>query len=312
MKRLVTAMVITAICMCGCTKEIQYTTRYITNCENTELREIPSNTGKVLDNPAYGEAVSHVENVENGYAKVAYNGMEGFVLASHLTGEKPEETKMPNTAQTNAPQQTAEPMQKEEPAVPENQLKTMTAEQRREVNLFLSNFSEAYYNPNGGYYGEEEAKISFAHIHAGINLGDVTLFDGEYMGISADKVDEILTRFFGSSVPHRTPENGKYWFYDDGKFMMPAASGESYADFSIATEMRARADGNFDVSFNIYADPTVTGGDIISDKSVYSLTDAEAAAKYHFQGSGTAVLKPKTHNGSDTYELVSYSPVYSY
>ena len=65
-------------------------------------------------------------------------------------------------------------------------------------------------------------------------------------------------------------------------------------------------DGNFDVTFNIYSDPSLSEGDVISDKTVFSLTDSEAASKYKYGGYGYAVLKEKVYNGENTYELVLY------
>ncbi len=186
----------------------------------------------------------------------------------------------------------------------ENLLLNMDSAARREVNIFLSNFSEAYYEPNSGYCSLEEEKIGFAYTHSFLNSPSLTFYEGDYMGMTAANVDAILNRFFGNSVPHETPKNSKEWFYENGKFLMRAASGEFYGYFSTATNMTKRADGNYDVAFNIYADYSEEG---IESKSVYKLTDSEATAAYDYCGSGQAVLKAKVHNGSNTYELVSYS-----
>lgn len=193
-----------------------------------------------------------------------------------------------------------------------NLLSEKDSAQVREINLFLSNFSETFYDPDSEFFGEEEGKIYFAYLHALINSESLIFGKDEYFGIKAEDVDRILIRFFGSSVPHETPKNSRYWIYEDGAFFMPAASGESYGDFSIATEMTQRKDGNFDVSFNIYHDPTVFGGDVISDQSVYSLSASEAEKKHDYIGSGKAVLKEKTYNGENTYELVSYEVNYEW
>lgn len=208
---------------------------------------------------------------------------------------------------TIEPEEEPEKKTKEEPGdFDKNVLLDMSPEQRREVNIFLSNFSEAFYEPNQGYYSEAEAKISFAYIHSLINGYNTTFYEDNYMGISAKDVDNVLVRFFGSSVSHQTPPNSVCWIYKDGKFLMPAASGESYPYFSIATEMKKRPDGDFDVKFNIYSDPSITGGDMITDKTVYSLSNQDAASRYEQKGHGNAVLKSKVYNGSDTYEVVSY------
>lgn len=188
-----------------------------------------------------------------------------------------------------------------------NLLDTMDSETFRGVNSFLSNFSEAGYKEFVDFYGEDESKISFAYIHALINYNKLTFYEGNYMGISASDVDEILNKFFGATVPHETPSNSQYWFYQDGKFLMPAAGGESYSKFSIAYNMTSESDGVYTIDFNVFSDPSVTGGNIITDKSVYSLTSDEASNKYQPVGHGQAVVKTKVYEGKEIFELISYS-----
>lgn len=190
-------------------------------------------------------------------------------------------------------------------------LEGMDRDARREVNIFLSNFSEAYYNPGSGVYASEaEEKIAFAFTHAKINADSMIFYEGSNMGISATDTDAILYRFFGSTVPHETPSGSREWTYRDGKFLMQAASGESYLYFSIATAMTKRSDGNYDVSFTIHSDSSALGGGVITNKNVYALSEQEAGA-YPIEGEGTAVLKPKQHNGKASYELVSYTISYN-
>lgn len=188
----------------------------------------------------------------------------------------------------------------------ENIINTMSSEEKREMNLFLSNFSEAFYNPVSGFYRGDEAKIDFAFTHITINSSEKVVAEDYYMGITAEDIDIVLNRFFGESIPHKTPENSKRWVYKNGKFLVPAASGDSYGNFSIVTEVRVLKDGNYEALFNVYNDPEIVGGDIITDKTIYSLTDSEASDRYVFVERGKAVLKPKTHNGKQTYELVHY------
>jgi len=201
--------------------------------------------------------------------------------------------------------------QKEEsntvPETPQDILPNMSAEESREINIFLSNFSEAYYVPEPGFYSPEEALISFAFIHCKINSPDKIFYEEDYMGITATNVDAVLNRFFGKTVEHKTPKDNQQWIYKDGKFLTLAADGESYGTFSIATEVRLIESGNYEVYFNVYNDPEIGGGDVITDKKIYSLKDTQAGEKYDLTGHGSAVLKPKKYNGKDTYELVSYT-----
>ena len=72
-------------CLTGCQKTVAYTTKYITNCEMAEFRQEASNAATILQYLDYGEAVSFEEDVANGYAKVVYQGVTGYVLSSMLT-----------------------------------------------------------------------------------------------------------------------------------------------------------------------------------------------------------------------------------
>ena len=193
------------------------------------------------------------------------------------------------------------------PETPQDILPDMSAEEAREVNIFLSNFSEAYYVPEPECYSPEEALIDFAFIHCKINSYEKILYEEDYMGITATDVDAVLNRFFGKTVAHKTPKDNQQWIYRDGKFLTPAADGESYGTFSIATQVRLYDNGNYEVAFNVYNDREIGGGDVITDKTIYSLAADKASEKYALTGHGAAVLKPKKYNGKDTYELVSYA-----
>lgn len=220
----------------------------------------------------------------------------------------PEEQNIP--ANEEAEEQDV-PANEEAVTVYENLITKMSDEKRMNVNLFLSNLSEASYNPASDYYGENEKMIAFAYSHAKVNWRKILVHDGNDVGLSAGNVDTILERFFGRTVPHETPKDSKHWTYRNGYFFVPAADGESYPFFTVVTNMTKRSDGNYDVDFNIYRDPEIGGGSIITDKSVYYLTDNQAAARYEYHAVGKAVLKDKVYNGSDSYEVVSYSVDYN-
>lgn len=184
-----------------------------------------------------------------------------------------------------------------------NVLDSMTSAQKRELNLFLSNFSEAGYMRE--YLNEIDSKVWFAYIHDTINnnRANITARDGKNM-ISANGVDTILNRFFGSSISHGTPGDGSNWTYEGGYYSIPAADGDTYWYFTTAVNIAENGDGTCTADFNVY-----TTFDNFHDpipSSCYSLTDEEASDLYVYSYSGSAVLRPKNYNGSDTYEVVSY------
>lgn len=215
---------------------------------------------------------------------------EADVLAENST------TPSPVVTATSTP---ATPEPKATPTVV-NLLETMGQGDKTELNKFLSNFCEAFYGLN--HYAEAEERIHFAFTHSRLNRKSSTVkYENDEMGISAEEVDTILNRFFGNSIPHETPAESQYFVYKNGYFMMPAADGETNAYFSIATDMREHADGNYMVKFSTFYD-NENAFDTL--QSWYSLTYDEVMSnsQYIHEYDGEAILKAK--NG--TYEVVSY------
>ena len=77
--------------------------------------------------------------------------------------------------------------------------------------------------------------------------------------------------------------------------------------FSIAYNMLENSDGTYTIYFDVYSDTSVSGGDVLNDNSVYSLTSDEAKNKYNPVGTGHTVVKTKVYEGKDTYEIISYN-----
>lgn len=179
-------------------------------------------------------------------------------------------------------------------------LETMSDEERRGINVFLSNFSEAQYGL-GYFLDESEDRVNFAFVHNIINNKDfkVKLIRDNY-AISADLVDSTLRKYFGETVLHETPGAAEQWWYENKHFVTNASDGESYAYFSTATCVLRRKDGNYEVDFYVYFNANDPHGEI--DSQWYSMTAYEAQQYFEFCYDGKAVIKPV--NGS--YELVSY------
>ncbi len=186
-----------------------------------------------------------------------------------------------------------------------------TADEKRALNIFLSNFAETGYLKGEMPYTGDEGKIDFAFTHLLINAQSRLAAVPDYDAVSAAEVDKVLEKYFGSSVPHKTPKDSRKWTYVDGNFIARIPGGDSYGDFAVATSMKKLQDGNFEVTFHIYSHPDAYGGNIVNDPTLYSLTDSDAAASYSRQAKGTAVIKEKVYNGKETYELVSYDVTYN-
>ncbi len=215
------------------------------------------------------------------------------LLPQRLNDEPLEETPAP--APTPAP-------------VPETKttvegIEALTADERYELNIFLSNFSEAMYDPIDGYYTGAEEKVNFVYTHAKINSPkNIEYLNGNaYM--SEEYVNTIIKRFFGHTISYTDIKDAKDWIFMEGYYCIPAADGEFYGYFSIADSYIENPDGTYNVRFNVYANDHDRE---IIDKSVYYFTDAKASQTYTSTSHGEATLKKKMHNGKETYEIIYY------
>lgn len=90
----------------------KFDTYYVVNCDvSISLRESPSYSAKVLADVPLGAPVSYVESLQNGFAKVIYNGMTGYALQSYLSSSssdinKPINTQTPNSSVVSNPSYT--------------------------------------------------------------------------------------------------------------------------------------------------------------------------------------------------------------
>ncbi len=125
---------------CGQSDEaVTYVTKYITNTQTTDMRENPSNSSSMICSLNYGEAVSFVKDVENGYSEVIYDGAKGYILSVYLTAEKPE-------MNTSAPIPPAPP---QKPAADSNP-DLVSSRSESEIEDYISSFVRPLYNDING------------------------------------------------------------------------------------------------------------------------------------------------------------------
>ena len=192
------------------------------------------------------------------------------------------------------------------PEKPKNLIEGMTNDEKRNINVFLSNFSEIhFYSYGNGDADENESLLSFAFLHNTYNsTGNVFMTNAGYYAMTSAAVDTTLNRYFGRTVPHMSV--GPY-IYSEGNFHVEPAAGSVCSYFSVATALYDNKDGTFTVEFEVFSD---MDKDISVDSSSYSCTPERARALYSLDAKGSAVVTKKTYNGTNTYELKKYSVSY--
>lgn len=258
--------------------------------------------------------------------------------------QKPEETAPQTPSSSGSGQEAAEeenhgglitlpqsPAIEPEPE-PEPGTGALTAQDQRDANIFLSNFSEQWLNGWGFVFfdaddPEDAELLEFAYLWTRINNRSAIGTDGySQYTVSLEQVNRVITRYMGSGLA-LSPENGdtysvsgqivSYW---EGLFYFIAADGESYPWFSVVDEVRDYENDETVLRFTIYElDMRLyfeEGNGSVPSK-YYDLTPEEAKA-LSLAGAapaitacitGTAVCKRSVSpdTGRRTYTLVRYT-----
>lgn len=232
---------------------------------------------------------------------------------------EPADTQPPETEATEAPTE------------PEPVLMELSADERYEINIFLSNFSEQCFREdfiwneaasNEVFYSAEAdivEIVSFVWLFAKINRSDEedVSYNGDfYYGIDIDVLDSLAQRFFGRTLTESEISAAKEPGYSvyDGMVCYPAADGDTYTNMTVTDRMYDLGDGTMRAEFAIYSasmdtDEVVGAGGPIHDKSVYYMTGEQIRGRsdFEFHLKGAAVVRPQTlDNGRESYQLVSY------
>ena len=177
---------------------------------------------------------------------------------------------------------------------------TLNPEQIRNLNVFLSNFSEAHLNYYNSNNPDADRMISFAFTHNLINNRDSIWYSDGNMGISADRVDETLNKYFDYTIPRQATNK---WGFDGKNYFTRGASGEAYAYFSVLNSLYDMKDGTYGVTFNTYM--LGYGDEEVLEKYYwYNDNDAQYDSFCSYQSSGVAFIKPVVYNGRDTWQLL--------
>ncbi len=132
------------------------------------------------------------------------------------------------------------------------------------VNDFLSVFSKVYFSENSKYTPDNRSSyemIRFAYSHikrtddSAVKIRQVDDNIGYYSCVSYDKVNEVLEKYLGITVPAESvyTENDYAFFkYSDGLFMAPAADGLPFINVAVADSIDVVNDV-IEVRFGVYS-----------------------------------------------------------
>ena len=185
----------------------------------------------------------------------------------------------------------------------------LSSDEQQKINLFLSNFSEQWFNERDPVTYEAITKpfdvqtpnpaqlIRFSYLFNSINYNSVlyeTLDTDWYVYLTFEQINSNLRRFFGITLSQEDFQRSGLRVGSD-KVYFQWGVGETYNYMTVADSMYAQKDGTFIVPFTIYraGGKYFYAGGGIQDKSVYKLSPAEAKANEDLEVylSGEAVVR---------------------
>lgn len=182
-----------------------------------------------------------------------------------------------------------------------NEYINLSDDEHRKINIFFSNFSEAYmteFDIDNYNLGE---LINFAYVHNTINNYNLIGVDGYEMYIDKSHVEKTINKYFGLNISHG---NVGGFQYRNGKYYTQAASGENYSFFSHVDALKDNKDGTYSAEISIYSDNNYDGVNSVYYNSKKTWENIQNS--YEYLGKAEAKAKPEVVDGKNTYQLLYY------
>lgn len=262
MKKIIIAMLLLALVCGGAMAEALGTRMKVVNCnEWITLREDPSKKADSLAQmPLNSENLILLDEDFGDFTKLYYDGQIGYALKKYL-----------DVAETY----TGEELSLDE-------------EQRYNVNVFLSNFSEQYFVGKEGYYTVEdkdlEAAVDFAINHIWFNKQN-QLEKGEWdefnVRLSANKTVATAEKYLNLEIKDQKSD---VFTLKDGYYYWEETGGHVNDGFVCYDKVEKLDETRVGVHFRVYG-----AGEQWKNKDCY-LTPEEVQQKYWCTQEGHAVI----------------------
>ena len=228
----------------------------VANCnEYITLRAEPSTKAEALDRIPLNAELTWIGHADNDFAKVSYGGRVGYALRKYLDLER----------DFSGPSE------------------LLDREQRYNINLFLSNFTESYFAvPDGCVYDagdRDDAMLNnFALDHIWFNKqqllewGEWGEWDGNNVRVAAKELPEVIRKYFGVESTDLNVYN--YVSYDGKYYYWTETGGHTPDGFACLNRVAMLAEDEVAVCFSIY------GSGYPWENDVCYMDAEEAAAAY--------------------------------
>ena len=210
--------------------------------EDAVLRAEANDAADELVHVSAGQSVIYIAPEKGGYAQVEAAGVRGYLPADRLESQTTRGTPF-----------------------------SITEEERHNVNLFLTNFTEtgmARYEPTETADGE---LVRFAVLHAWLNQSERWEYGEWGNRLAQNSVSDTVLRYFGR--PLILPDQPDFQ-YDGAYYYMTEPGAPVGLGFACVSEVEMLGGGLYRVYFGVYGMGEMLGDD------VYDLLPEQAARLY--------------------------------
>ena len=266
MKKLITLiLILTLLGVSALAAEVGSRLKVVNCDEYITLREEPSTSASALARMPLGAAVDMLGRAKDGFWHVSYEGQSGYALSKYLR---------------EVEDYTGDPVD-------------VSREERYNINLFLSNFTEQGFMWSSCYDSRaiDWASVTeFALNHCWFNRQN-RLEWGEYFGdnnvrLSEEQVPPVVEKFFGLDI---TPSQRlQYIDYKGGYYYWEETGGHVKDGFACLTRVEKLGERYYSVWFEVYG----RGEDWTNDVCYYTDSQAyKAYPPYEYPPMGHAVIE---------------------
>lgn len=182
---------------------------------------------------------------------------------------------------------------------------SLSFDDKKALNIFFSNFSEANFGDFdiNGY--DEDALINFAIKHNRINYRKRIQLNGNREELDGSYVSQTIDRFFDLSIDNRSISG---YEYRNGNYIWAAADGEQFWEFTQVDNLYDNMDGTFSARLSVYS----AGFEYEGMKKIYEPKNNSWDSSFtpDYIGIAEAIIKKTDVNGRNTYQLIKYERKY--
>lgn len=181
---------------------------------------------------------------------------------------------------------------------------SLSAAEQKKLNIFFSNFSEAYLEPFTEGNIQDEELIKFGVLHNFKNNFKLFENSGNELKIKSDAISKSIEKYFGKTFSaHKSTKDYKF---KGGYYYIPNADGEAYTFSQVASVSDAGGD-KFTALINVYTASSGWTGDEHASPKTWGEDGEDYEGKPELTEKFKAAFSKTTgSNGETVYKLIDY------